>query len=61
MAVLLRLAPTRLIVKHVEDVALLSLINLIQSLVQVAEFEQTWWYKVIFDALVLKVTIHRLD
>ena len=60
MAVLFCLAPTRLVIEHIEDVALFSLVDLIEALVQVAEFQQTRRHEVILDALVLKIAIHGL-
>ena len=60
VAVLFSLAPTRLVKEHIEDVALFSLVDLIQALVQVAEFKQARRHEIILDALVLKVAIHGL-
>ena len=61
VAVLLIWTPTRLVEEHVKDVALLTLINFIQLLVEVVEFEKTWGYEVVLDALVLKVAVHSLN
>ena len=61
MAILFGGAPTCLVEEHVEDVALLSLIDVIEVLVQIVELEEAIWDKVVFDTLVLKITIHYFD
>ena len=61
MAVLFCWTPAGFVEEHVEDVALLPCINLIQFLVQTAELEKTLRHKVILNALVLKVAVHCLN
>ena len=58
VAVLFGRAPAGLVEEHVEDVALLPRVNLIQFLVQTAELEKTLRHKVILNALVLKIAVH---
>ena len=61
MAILFCWTPTCFIEKHEEDVALLTSVDLIQFLIEIAELEQTFGHVVILDALVLKIAVHRLD
>ena len=61
MAVFFCWTPTRFVEEHEEDVALLASVDLIQFLVETGELKQTLGHKVILDALVLKIAVHRLD
>ena len=61
MAVFLCWTPTRFVIEHEEDVALFLCINLVQLLVEIAKLQKTRGHEVIFDALVLEVSIHRLN
>ncbi len=61
MAVFLCWTPTRFVEKHEKDVALLLCIDLVQLLVQIAKLKETRWHEVIFDALVLEVSVHSLN
>ena len=61
MAILFGGAPTCLVEEHVEDIPLLFGINRVKLLVEIAELEETLGHEVVFDALVLEVTVHGLD
>ena len=61
MAVFFVRTPACLVEEHVEDVPLLFGINRVKLLVEIAELEETLGHEVVFDALVLEVTVHGLD
>ena len=61
MAILFVRTPTCLIEEHVKYVPLLFSIDCIKFLVKIAKLEETLGNEVVFDALVLKVTVHGLD
>ncbi len=61
MAVFLCWTPTRFVVKHEEYVALFLCVDIVQLLVQIAELQETRGHEVIFDALILEVSVHSLD
>ena len=61
VAVLLCWAPTRLVEEHEEDIPLLLRVNVSQGLVEVVELEQALRHEVVFDTLVLKVSVHSFD
>lgn len=60
VAVLLGWTPTCLVEEHIKHVPLLALVDVVESLVQVAELEEALRDKVVLDALVLKVAVHGL-
>ena len=61
MRVLLGRTPTCLVVEHEEDVALLSVIEVMEILVQVIECQETVGNKIVFYAFVLEVPVNRLN
>lgn len=61
MAILFVRTPTCLIEEHVKDVPLFFGIDRVKLLVKIAKLEETLRNEVVFDALVLKVTVHSLD
>ena len=58
MAVFLGGAPARFVEEHEENVAFLFCVDVVELFVEVIELEQAFGNKVVFDALVLKVSVH---
>lgn len=61
MTVFLCWTPTRFVEEHEEDVAFLPCVNVHEWLVEVAELKEALRHEVVFDTLVLKVSVHGLD
>ena len=61
MTVLFVGTPACLVEEHVEDVPLLFGIDSVELLVEVAELQEALGHEVVFDALVLEVTVHSFD
>ena len=61
MTVLFVWTPACLVEEHVEDVPLLFGIDSVELLVEVAELQEALGHEVVFDALVLEVTVHSFD